>query len=233
MRRRRAGPRECPATATATEPGSAATLRQDATGARPRSTERSTARGSLLAGGPERASQARSPNVAPAVPAIEASRARTRFDRFTSRRTAAVGDEAFTHSPVASRRNTGSPRYPSSTTVWPGFTVTPRARSLWKIWAEYAVGLGMKHARPVVDRDRARAQMRTSRRRSSEEDDHGDAHHQRGDARPARASRSPVDGRALKRVCEARARHLGDRTATETAHARARSNRRCRRPRCA
>ena len=65
-----------------------------------------------------------------------------RSDRFTRRRTAAVGDEAFTHSPVASRRNTGSPRYPSSTTVWPGFTVTPRARSLWKIWAEYAVVSG-------------------------------------------------------------------------------------------
>jgi len=54
-------------------------------------------------------------------------------DFLTNRRAAAVGDAVFTHSPATSRRNTGSPRYPSSTRLSPGLTVMLRARSLWKI----------------------------------------------------------------------------------------------------
>ena len=41
----------------------------------------------------------------------------TAFAVLTSRSAAAVGDAAFTDSPAPPRRNTGSPRYPSSTTL--------------------------------------------------------------------------------------------------------------------
>jgi hypothetical protein len=119
----------------------------------------------------------------------------TRGVRSIRRTPTAVGEAAFTQSPAPSRRNTGSPKYPSSTTTWPGLSVRLSVRSLWKICAEYALVSGRRDRRLVFDRDGARAQMCPGRRRGSKQycsdNGHGAMPHERAATHADHSPRHP------------------------------------------